>query len=76
MDAHEVSAAPVPLMELTVATVISTSMGKDQRIDAACVSIVTALMEIMNLGDPSVVVGCQGATVEELVEEDLVEDCP
>ena len=32
-----------------MAMAISTSMGKDQGTGAACVSIVTASMEIMNL---------------------------
>ena len=53
MDAPEVSVAPVLLMEPAVAMVISTSMGKDQRMGAACVSTVTASMEIMNLEAPS-----------------------
>ena len=62
MDAPEVSAGPSPLMEPTVAMVITTSMGKDQRMGAACVlSTVTASMEIMNLEAPSVAVGCQGS---------------
>ena len=41
-----------------------------------CGSALTAAMEILSLEAPSVVVGCQGATVEELVEEDLVEGHP
>ena len=60
MDALEVSVVPILLMEPTVAAVISTSMGKDQRMGAACVSIVTASMEIMNLETLSVAVGHQG----------------
>ena len=56
--------------------VISTSMEKDQGTVAACVLTVTALIEIMNLEALSVVVACQGATVEELAEEDLAEGCP
>ena len=76
MDAPGVSADPVPPREPTVATVISTSMEKDQGMGAACVSTVTDSMEILNLEALSVVVGCQGATVEELVEEDLAEGCP
>ena len=35
-----------------------------------CVSTLTAAMETLNLEAPSVAVGCQGATVEELAEED------
>ena len=41
-----------------------------------CVSALTATMEILNLEAPSVAVGCQGLTVEELAEEDLVEGHP
>ena len=41
-----------------------------------CVLALTATMEILNLEAPSVAVGCQGATVEELAEEDLAEGCP
>ena len=33
-------------------------------------------MEALNLEAPSVVVVCQGATVEELAEEDVAEGCP
>ena len=73
MDAPEVSAAPIAPMDPTVATVISTSMWKDQGMGAACVSTVTTSMEIMNLEAPSVVIGCQRTTVEELAEEDLAE---
>ena len=43
---------------------------------AVYVLTMTASMEIMNLEAPSMVAGCQGATVEELAEEDLAEDCP
>ena len=43
---------------------------------AACVLTVTASIEILNLEAPSVVDGHQGATVQELVEEDLAEGCP
>ena len=41
-----------------------------------CVSTLTASMEILNLEPPSVVIGHQGARVEELSEGDLVEGCP
>ena len=41
-----------------------------------CVLALTATMEILSLEAPSVVIGHQGATVEELAEEDLVEGCP
>ena len=70
MDAHEVSTAPVPPMESPTAAAISTSMGKDQSMGDPGVSTVMASMETMDLEAPSVVVGLQGATVEELVEED------
>ena len=62
-------------MEPTIAMVISTSMGRDQRMGAVYVSTVTALMEIMNSEAP-MAVGHQGATVEEMVEEDFTEGCP
>ena len=39
-------------------------------------SALTATMEALSLEAPSVVVGYQGATVEELAEEDLVEGHP
>ena len=39
-------------MEPTIATVISTSMGRDQRTGAVYVSTVPASMEIMNLEAP------------------------
>ena len=62
-------------MEPMMAMVISTSMGRGQRMGAVYVSTVTASMKIMNLEAPN---GSRlpGATVEELVEEDLAEDCP
>ena len=41
-----------------------------------CVLALTVTMEILNLEAPSVAVGCQGATVEELTKEDLAEGCP
>ena len=34
MDVPEASAVPIPLMEPTIAMVISTSMGRDQRMGA------------------------------------------
>ena len=52
MDVPEATAAPIPLMEPVIATVISTSMGRDQRMDAVYVSTVTASIEIMNLEAP------------------------
>ena len=41
-----------------------------------CVSALAATMEILSLEAPSVAVGCQWATVEELAEEDLSEGPP
>ena len=73
MDVAETSAALIPLIGPTITTVISTSMGRDQRMGAVYVSTMTASMEIMNLEAPSMAVGHQGATVEELAEEDLAE---
>ena len=43
---------------------------------AVYISTMTASMEIMNLEATSMAVDCQGATVEELAKEDLVEDHP
>ena len=43
---------------------------------AVYVLTVTASMEIMNLEANSMVISHQGATVEELAEEDLAEGCP
>ena len=40
------------------------------------VSTMTASMEVMNLEAPSMAVGHQGATVEELAKEDLAEGHP
>ena len=76
MDVPEASTAPILVTESMIAMVISTSMGRDQGTGAACVLTVTTSLEIMNLEAPSVVVGHQVATVEELAEEDLVEGCP
>ena len=76
MDVPETSVAPIPLMEPMIATVISTSMGRDQRMGAVYVLTMTTSMEIMNVEALSMAVGCQGSTMEELVEEDLVEGHP
>ena len=76
MDVPEASMAPIPVTEPAIAMVVSTSMGRDQGMGATCVSTVTDSMEIMNLEARSVAVGCQGATMEELVEEDLTEGYP
>ena len=52
MDVPEASKAPIPVMEPTIAMAISTSMGKDQGMGAACVLTVTTSMEILNLEAP------------------------
>ena len=75
MDVPETSVAPIPVMEPIIAMVISISMGRDQRMGAVYILTVTTSIEIMNLEAPSMVVGHQGATVEELAKEDLVEGC-
>ena len=76
MDVPETNVAPILLMDPAIAMVISTSMGRDQRMCTVYVSTLTASMEIMNLEAPSMVVDHQGATVEELAKEDLAEGCP
>ena len=76
MDVPDAGAAPILPIEPTIATVISTSMERDQRMGTVYVSIITTSMGIINLEAPSMAVGFQGATVEELVEEDLGEGCP
>ena len=57
MDVSETSAAPVLLIEPVIATVISTSMGRNQRMGTVYVSTVTTSMEIMNLEATSMAVG-------------------
>ena len=59
--------------ESAVATVISTTMCQDQTTDTIYLSMVTTSMGLMNLEAPSVVVGSQVPTIEELIEEDLAE---
>ena len=76
MDSPETSVAPVPLVEPTVATVVSTTMGQDQIMGAIYVSTVTASIEVMKLEATPSEVDHQGATVVELPEEDLVEGHP
>ena len=51
------STAPILVMEPIIATAISTSMEKDQGMDAVCVSTVTMSMETLNLKALSVAVG-------------------
>ena len=55
---------------------ISTSMGWDKKMGAVYVSTMTTSMQIMNLEAPSMAVGHQGSTVEELAKEDLAEGHP
>ena len=76
MDSPEASAPPVLQGEPTVARVVSTTMGQDQIMGTVYVSTITASIEVMKLEAPSLVVGCQGATIMELTEEDLAEGCP
>ena len=76
MDVPETSAAPIPLIEPTITTVISTSMGWDQNMGTVYVLTMTTSIKITNLEAPTMVVGHQGATVEELAKEDLAEGCP
>ena len=76
MDVPETSAALIPLIEPEIAIVISTSMEWDQKMGTVYVLTMTTSIEIMNLEVPSMAVGCQGATVQELAKEDLAEDCP
>ena len=76
MDSSETSAAPVPQVEPAVAMVVSTTMGQHQIMGAIYVSTVTASIEVMKLEATSLAVGCQGATVVELMEEDLAEGHP
>ena len=59
----------------TVATVTSTTMCQDQTMGTVYLSRVTTSMGLMNLEAPSAMVGHQGLTIEELMEEDLVEGC-
>ena len=76
MDVLDTVATPIPPIEPMIATVISTSVVWDQRMGTVYVLTMTTLMGIMNLEAPSMAVGHQGAAVEELVEEDLVEGHP
>ena len=59
--------------ESAVTAVFSTTMWQDQTTGAIYLSTVTTSMGLMNLEAPSVAVGHQGSTIEELMEEDLVE---
>ena len=76
MDSPETSVALVPLVEPAVAMVVSTTMGQDQIMGAIYVSTMTTSTEVMKLEAPPLAVDCQGATIVELIEEDLVEGHP
>ena len=67
-------AAQELLVKLAVATVISATMCKDWTMGAMYLLTVTTSMGLKEA--PSMVVGCQGLTIEELTEEYLVEGCP
>ena len=67
---HKLSTEPA------VFTVISTTMCQDQTTGTIYMSTVTTSMGLMNLETTSVVVDHQGPTLEELIEEDLVEGSP
>ena len=56
-----------------VATITSTVMCQDQNMCAISLSMVTTSIGLMDLEAPSVVVGHQGLTTEEMMEDDLVE---
>ena len=76
LDVPKAGAASILPIKPTIGTVISTSMGRDQRMGTVYVSTRTTPIGIINLEAPSRAVGHQGATVEELAKEDLVEDHP
>ena len=76
MDGPDTSVAPVPLVEATVAMVVSTTMGQDQIMGIIYVSTVTTSIEVYRNWRPPSAVDCQGTTVMELREEDLVEGQP
>ena len=61
------------LLGSAVATVTSTTRCQDKTMDTFYLSMVTTSKGLMNLEAPSVMVGHQGLTIEELTEEDLVE---
>ena len=73
IDSPQIRAAQELLVEPTVAMVISSTMCEDQTMGAIYLLTVTTSMGLMNLEALSVVVGCQGPTVEKLAEEDLAE---
>ena len=64
------------LVESAGATVISSTVCQDQTMGAIYLLTVTTSMGLMNLKTPSVAVGCQGPTIEELTEGNLVESNP
>ena len=52
MDVPEAGATPIPPIEPMITTVISTSMGRDQRMGTVYVLTMTASMGIMNMEPP------------------------
>ena len=72
VDVPEAGVVPTPLIQPTITTVISMPVGRDERMGTVYMSTMNASMEIMNLETFLMVVGCQGATLEELAEKDLV----
>ena len=76
MDVPETGVAPLQQKEPTITMVISTYMGWDKKMGTVYVSTMTASMEIMVLEAPSMVVGCQGATEEELAKKRLGRGLP
>ena len=75
IDCPLTGASQVLSVGSAVATVTSTAMCQDQIMGTVYLSTVTTSMGLMNLEAPSVVVGCWGPTIEELMEDDLAESC-
>ena len=76
IDSPQTRVAQELLVEPTVAMVISSTICQDQTTGTVYLSTVTTSMGLMNLEAPSVAVGCQGPTIEELTEEDLMGSHP
>ena len=68
IDCPQSGVAQELLVEPTVAKVISTTMCEDWTMGAIYLLTVTTSMGLMNLEAPSVAVGHQGPTIEELTE--------
>ena len=75
VDGPPIGTSQEMLAGCRVATVISTTMCQDQTMGAIYLSPVTTSMGLMNLEAPSLTVSYQGLTIEELMEDDLVEGC-